>query len=76
MNLTPLPIVSVIVPVYNEIDNVDLMYHELLEAMQSQPRPFEIVLVDDGSVDGTTAKLEQVAEKDENFFYQSKLHQH
>ncbi|MDA7902708.1 glycosyltransferase family 2 protein [Mariniblastus sp.] len=65
MNQTPLPIVSVIVPVYNEIDNVDLMYHELLEALQSQARPFEIVLVDDGSIDGTTAKLEQVAEKDE-----------
>ena len=65
MNQTPLPIVSVIVPVYNEIDNVDLMYHELLEALQSQQRSFEIVLVDDGSIDGTTAKLEQVAEKDE-----------
>ena len=63
MNQTPLPIVSVIVPVYNEIDNVDLMYHELLEALQSQQRSFEIVLVDDGSIDGTTAKLEQVAEK-------------
>ncbi len=60
MNLTPLPIVSVIVPVYNEIDNVDLMYHELLEAMQSQPRPFEIVLVDDGSVDDSYRVVENV----------------
>jgi dolichol-phosphate mannosyltransferase len=45
--------VSVIVPVYNEAAHVD----ELLRAIQASPVPKEIVLVDDGSSDGTREKL-------------------
>ncbi len=65
MKHTSMQLVSVIVPVYNEIDNVELMYNELIAAMQSQPRPFELVLVDDGSRDGTTERLDEIAATDE-----------
>ncbi|MGA7926772.1 MAG: glycosyltransferase family 2 protein [Candidatus Sulfotelmatobacter sp.] len=45
--------VSVIVPVYNEIPHVD----ELLEAIHASPVKKEIIVVDDGSTDGTREKL-------------------
>jgi dolichol-phosphate mannosyltransferase len=45
--------VSVIVPVYNEVAHVD----ELLEAIHASPVKKEIIIVDDGSSDGTREKL-------------------
>jgi len=45
--------VSVIVPVYNEAVHLD----ELLQAINASPVPKEIVVVDDGSTDGTREKL-------------------
>jgi glycosyltransferase involved in cell wall biosynthesis len=45
--------VSVIVPVFNEIAHVD----ELLEAIHASPVKKEIIIVDDGSIDGTREKL-------------------
>ena len=56
--------VSVVVPVYNEQENIDLMYEELIAAMESQSRPFDLVLVDDGSRDGTTERLRKLARSD------------
>ena len=57
--------VSVVVPIFNESDNVDLLFSELMEVMTAQPRPFEILLVDDGSTDDTVDQLERVAQCDE-----------
>lgn len=45
--------VSVIVPIYNEVEHVE----ELLRAIAASPVPKEIVIVDDGSTDGTREKL-------------------
>jgi len=47
-------VVSVIVPVYNEAAHVD----ELLQAIQASPVKKEIIIVDDGSTDGTREKLQ------------------
>src|SRR6202047_2429002 len=46
--------VSVIVPVYNEVAHVD----ELLQAIHASPVKKEIIIVDDGSTDGTRQKLQ------------------
>jgi dolichol-phosphate mannosyltransferase len=46
--------VSVIVPVYNEVAHVD----ELLQAIHASPVRKEIIIVDDGSTDGTREKLQ------------------
>jgi len=46
--------VSVVVPVYNEAAHVD----ELLQAIQASPVKKEIIIVDDGSTDGTREKLQ------------------
>lgn len=45
--------VSVIVPIYNEIDHID----ELLQQIQASPVEKEIIIIDDGSTDGTQQKL-------------------
>ena len=57
-------LVSVIVPFFNEHENVEPMYLELTEALEQQDRPFELVFVDDGSRDGTTKRLEAIASND------------
>ncbi len=46
--------VSVIVPVYNEVAHVD----ELLQSIHASPVKKEIIIVDDGSTDGTREKLQ------------------
>jgi dolichol-phosphate mannosyltransferase len=48
--------VSVLVPIYNEVDHVD----ELLERIQASPVDKEIIIIDDGSTDGTREKLMQL----------------
>ncbi len=56
--------VSVVVPIFNEVDNIDLLVAGIRAAMETQPRPFEIILVDDGSTDGSAEKLRAAAESD------------
>jgi dolichol-phosphate mannosyltransferase len=53
--------VSVIVPVYNEASHVD----ELLQAIRSSPVKKEIIIVDDGSTDGTREKLQALPSVDD-----------
>ncbi|MBN8247820.1 MAG: glycosyltransferase family 2 protein, partial [Verrucomicrobia bacterium] len=45
--------ISIVVPLYNEADNVAPLVAELRKVFGAEPRPWEIVLVDDGSSDGT-----------------------
>ncbi len=56
--------VSVVVPLYNEEENVRELYRELKEVLSKLDRTYEVVLVDDGSTDGTYRMLEELAEKD------------
>lgn len=65
MHSNEMKLVSIIVPIFNELENVELMYRELVESMEVQDRPFELVLVDDGSRDGTTDRLNEIAQGDE-----------
>ncbi len=48
--------VSLIVPVFNEVDNVQPLYEQLASVMDSLGKSVELVIVDDGSTDGTTPK--------------------
>ena len=52
---------SVVVPVFNERDNVPALLADLRQALASYPWPWELIIVDDGSTDGTGLLLERAA---------------
>jgi len=52
---------SVVVPFHNEEDNVTVLYDRLKQVMERVGEPFELVLVDDGSSDGTFRLLTEIA---------------
>lgn len=54
---TPVVEVSVVVPVYNEFESIEPMVREVVGVMEGLDRPYEILLIDDGSQDGTWEKL-------------------
>lgn len=53
--------VSFIVPVYNEIENIGKLHEEILAVAKSLGTDFEIIMVDDGSTDGTYKKLKSLS---------------
>lgn len=56
------PDVSIVVPVYNEIGNVDGLIERIAAAMQGHPWSFELIAVDDGSEDGSGQRLCELAD--------------
>jgi len=53
--------ISVVIPVYNEEKNLPRLFERLVPVMEGLRRPYEIVLVDDGSTDQTLAILKSHA---------------
>src|SRR5437773_7320269 len=52
---------SIVVPLYNEQDNVLPLYSRILEAMTMVSGTYEIVFVDDGSRDNTFKVLSEIS---------------
>jgi glycosyltransferase involved in cell wall biosynthesis len=57
-------LLSIVIPVYNEEGNLDALYARLLEVLDRESIPFELLFVDDGSKDGTWDKIEQLRAQD------------
>ena len=57
------PEVSIVVPVYNEFDNLPDLVARIDEAMRQQPLSYELIAVDDGSTDGSAKRLKELAEQ-------------
>ena len=57
---------SVIIPVYNEAENVNNLGREILSVLDGAGYGYEVLFVDDGSEDRTAALLEQLERDDEH----------
>ena len=55
---------SIIIPVYNEEDNIEPLHAQLSEVLEALELTYEIILVDDGSSDQTPVRLGALAAKD------------
>ncbi|MCA9915931.1 MAG: glycosyltransferase, partial [Anaerolineae bacterium] len=56
--------ISVVIPVYNEEENIPLLYEQLSAALNELGKSYEVIVVDDGSKDNSFERLKEVHEKD------------
>lgn len=57
--------ISVVIPVYNEDDNVLELYKKIKSIMSAQNKAYEIIFIDDGSNDNTFQDLSAIHENDD-----------
>ncbi len=57
------PLLSIVVPVYNERAGIVSFHDSLQGVLRQLPMDFEIIYCDDGSIDGSTSLLHELAEK-------------
>ncbi|MBI5935912.1 MAG: glycosyltransferase family 2 protein [Chloroflexi bacterium] len=55
---------SIVAPIYNEIENLPNLYRRVSDVMDSSGQLWELILVDDGSTDGSTDKIRELAKND------------
>lgn len=60
------PTFSIIAPVFNEKDNLPALRERVSEVMNQTGEPWELILVDDGSKDGSTDIIRQMSKEDEH----------
>lgn len=58
------PLLSVIVPAFNERENIFLLYKEIKKALWGIS--YEVIFVDDGSIDGTDKEIQKITNKDKS----------
>lgn len=58
------PVYSVVLPVYNESENLPELYRRLSEVLKALAEPYEIIFVDDGSRDDSVEKILQYHQND------------
>jgi len=58
---------SVVIPIYNEAKNVEKLYEKLEEVLSKFDKSYEVLLVDDGSTDGTTDKLTEIHKRNPKY---------
>jgi len=60
------PTVTIIAPIYNEFESLPELYRRVNETMSATGETWELILVDDGSRDGSTDRIRQLAGSDEH----------
>ena len=63
--------VTIVVPCYNEQESLPLYYPEYVKLKAEIPEELELILVNDGSKDGTLAVMKQLAKQDSSVKYLS-----
>lgn len=59
------PTYTIIAPIFNESENLPVLYPRVKEVMDQTGEPWELILVDDGSTDGSGELMRELARKDE-----------
>jgi len=67
VQLQVLPEISIVIPVYNESESIDPLYKNLTPVMEKLGRPYEVILVDDGSTDRSYSKMQKIHEADSHY---------
>ncbi|MCG2787942.1 MAG: glycosyltransferase family 2 protein [Anaerolineae bacterium] len=55
---------SIIAPIYNEFENIPALWQRVRQVMDSSGEPWELILVDDGSSDGSSESIRELAASD------------
>jgi dolichol-phosphate mannosyltransferase len=58
------PTISIIAPIYNEEGNIPELYRRICEVLDTTGEPWELVMVDDGSLDGSTELIREYHNQD------------
>lgn len=58
------PTFSIIAPIYNEFENLPELYRRVKETLDSTGEPWELLLIDDGSRDGSSERIRELAAQD------------
>jgi glycosyltransferase involved in cell wall biosynthesis len=61
------PELSIVIPLYNEVDTIPLLAERLEAAMEELGRSWEAIIIDDGSTDGSFEALRDLYERDHRF---------
>lgn len=61
---SPVPEISLVIPVFDEEANLPPLADEIRRTMQALARPYEVLLVDDGSTDGSLAAMVRLASRE------------
>lgn len=56
--------ISIVLPIFNEKENITILYDELKKVLGSMSQNYEIIMIDDGSNDGSDDIIKQIANSD------------
>jgi dolichol-phosphate mannosyltransferase len=63
--LEPVNSISILIPIYDEQKNIEILYGKLIQWMESETRKTEVIFINDASKDGSSQVLNKLASKDQ-----------
>jgi glycosyltransferase involved in cell wall biosynthesis len=54
---------SLVIPVYNEAENLEILYREIKSSCENLGKSYEVIFIDDGSTDGSFSVLTKIRKR-------------